>query len=212
MPKIVDHDTRRNEIVVAVWRVIARSGIANATTREIAREAGYSNGVLAHYFSDKADILASALITAHRGVRERTDRRNRTRRGIDALRVLMIEALPLTRQGILEAKIEASFWGEAVGSPALRKIQNDEVDGFCTRVRRRLVEARDDGQLAEGLDIDRAVHECLILMDGLSIQAVMYPARAAKTEQLELLDALLKRISGAAVAPGSEPRSTQMSG
>ena len=62
MPKIVDWDARRDEILSATWRVIARDGIARATIRAIAREAGCSRGILAHYFDDKADILGSALV------------------------------------------------------------------------------------------------------------------------------------------------------
>ena len=71
MPKIVDWDARRDEILSATWRVIARDGIAKATIREIAREAGCSRGILAHYFDDKADILGSALVMSHRRVATR---------------------------------------------------------------------------------------------------------------------------------------------
>ena len=39
MPKIVDWDAQRDEILSATWRVIARDGITGATIRAIAREA-----------------------------------------------------------------------------------------------------------------------------------------------------------------------------
>ena len=39
MPKIVDWDERRDEILSATWRVIARDGIDGATIRAIAKEA-----------------------------------------------------------------------------------------------------------------------------------------------------------------------------
>ena len=65
MPKIVDHDERRRSLIEATWRVIAREGIASATTRGIAREAGCSSAVLAHYFADKAELMASAMLAAH---------------------------------------------------------------------------------------------------------------------------------------------------
>ena len=68
MPKIVDHELRRQELLAATWRVIARTGIVGVTTREIAREAGFSTGVLAHYFADKEDILAAALRLSHQQV------------------------------------------------------------------------------------------------------------------------------------------------
>ena len=37
MPKIVDHELRRQELLAAAWRVIARTGVVGLTTREIAR-------------------------------------------------------------------------------------------------------------------------------------------------------------------------------
>jgi AcrR family transcriptional regulator len=195
MPKIVDHDERRAEIIRATWRVIAREGIANATTREIAKEAGYSPGVLAHYFTGKADILASALIASHRNVRSRTDARNKGTSGLPALRALMLESLPLDEQRVIEAKVEVSFWGQAVGNAELVKIQNAEVDGLWERIRRRLVEADQEGRLRQGLDIDLAVHSCLALIDSLSLRAVLYPARTANDDQIAMLDALFTLIT-----------------
>ena len=45
MPKIVDHDQRRRELVDASLRIIVRQGLAGATMRDIATEAGFANGV-----------------------------------------------------------------------------------------------------------------------------------------------------------------------
>src|ERR1700757_4366976 len=111
MPKIVNWDERRDEILSATWRVIARDGIAKATVRAIAREAHCSAGILAHYFDDKADILGSALMLSHRRVRARMGAGAAGRAGLDALRVVMLEALPLDDERELEAQIEISFWG-----------------------------------------------------------------------------------------------------
>src|SRR5215469_1458941 len=95
MPKVVDWDAKRDEILSATWRVIARDGIAKATIRAIAREAHCSPGILAHYFDDKADILGSALLLSHRRVVARMDAKAAGRAGLDALHVVMLEALPL---------------------------------------------------------------------------------------------------------------------
>jgi len=190
MPRIVDHDERRGEIIRATWRVIAREGIANTTTREIAKEAGCSYGVLAHYFTDKADILASALVASHRQVRGRTDVRNEGVSGLAALRTLMLESLPLDEQRVVEAKVEVSFWGQAVGNDDLVKIQNAEVDGLWERIRQRLAEAEAAGELRPGIDIELAVHSCVALIDSLSLRAVLYPARTTPADQIAMLDAL----------------------
>lgn len=205
MPKIVDHDARRREIVMATWRVIASGGLAGATIREIAREAGCSSGVLAHYFTDRQDILASAMVMAHRGVRARADAHIEAKgaKGIDALRLIMLESLPLDDQRVLEARIEACFWGEAVGNERMMKLQNAEVDGFCQRVRDRLVEAERTGDLQRRVDVDDTVDELLALMDGCSIQAVLNPGRMPADRQVARLDAILRRI-GTSDRPGGK--------
>ena len=113
MPKIVDHDERRQELVEATWRVIARTGIVGVTTREIAREAGVSTGILAHYFGDKEELLATTLRLSHRQVYDRLQVRTQGLMGIAALRVIMLEALPLDDQRLLQAEIQVNFWSPA---------------------------------------------------------------------------------------------------
>jgi AcrR family transcriptional regulator len=191
MPKIVDWDAKRDEILSATWRVIARDGIARATITNIAREARCSRGILAHYFDDKADILGSALMMSHRRVIARIDAQTAGRRGLDALRVVMLEALPIDEQRDLEAQIEISFWGRALGTPGLRELQHTEFDLLTQRLRRHLEQAGQLGELAGGLDLDFAAHQLVVLIDGLSAQRVLYPDRVSPERQIGMLDHLL---------------------
>ena len=191
MPKLVNWDERRDEILAATWRVIARDGIAKATVRAIAREAHCSAGILAHYFDDKADILGSALMLSHRRVAARMEARAAGRTGLDALRVVMLEALPLDEERDLEAQIEISFWGRALGNLELGAVQNAEFDRFARRLRAHLAEARELGELRDGVDIDLAAHQLLVLIDGLSAQRVLYAARVTAARQRQMLGALL---------------------
>ena len=88
--------------------------------------------MLAHYFTDRADILASALVAAHRGVRARIEESV----GVGTLGVSKRFGGSCSKcchsaiKVILEARIEACFWGEAIGNHDLMKIQNDEVGQF----------------------------------------------------------------------------------
>ena len=142
MPKIVDWDERRDEILSATWRVIARDGIAGATIRAIAKEANCSRGILGHYFDDKADILGSALVLSHRRVGARMAQASAGLTGLDALRAVMLEALPLDERRDLEAQIEISFWGRALGNARLRDLQHSEFDRLCGRLRGHLQRGR----------------------------------------------------------------------
>jgi len=200
MPKIVDWDARRDEILSATWRVIARDGIAKATIRAIAREAGCSRGILAHYFDDKADILGSALVMSHRRVAARMDASAAGHAGLDALRIVMLEALPLDEARDLEAQIEISFWGRALGNPALRELQHREFDRLRKRLCAHLAEARALGQIGDHVDLDLATHQLVVLIDGVSAERVLYPDRVPPERQVDLLDRLLDGLRSPAVA------------
>lgn len=191
MPKIVDWDARRDEILSATWRVIARDGLARATIRAIAREASCSPGVLAHYFDDKADILGSALVMSHRRVAARMDAGTAGLTGLEALRVVMLEALPLDERRDLEAQIEISFWGRALGTAELRELQHSEFDHLCARLRRHLEEAGERGELAGSVDVGLATHQLVVLIDGLSAERVLYPGRVTPQRQIQMLETLL---------------------
>src|SRR5262249_60318181 len=71
MPKIVDHDQRRDQIALVACRVVAQHGFDQATIVRIAREAGYTTGMVAHYFDTKQDIIIAALRLILRRVEER---------------------------------------------------------------------------------------------------------------------------------------------
>jgi AcrR family transcriptional regulator len=52
---------RREQILEAATRVFAEKGFRRATTREVAREAGVSEGTIYNYFEDKDDLLMAIL-------------------------------------------------------------------------------------------------------------------------------------------------------
>jgi AcrR family transcriptional regulator len=204
MPKIVDHDARREELVEATWRVIARAGMVGATMREIAREAGVSTGILAHYFADKADLLGYALRLSHRRVYERIHARTQGLLGLAALRVIMLEALPLDEERLLEAQIEMHFLALALGNESHRELQHREFERFWDELHHRVSEAQTLGEISTTIDADWVTHQLIILVEGISLEAVLYPARVHPDRQCEILDHFLEQVT--AVRPGSAAR------
>ena len=61
MPKLVDHEQYREELLLKSFDLFASRGYANVTMREIARELGISTGALYHYFSNKQDMLEKMI-------------------------------------------------------------------------------------------------------------------------------------------------------
>jgi AcrR family transcriptional regulator len=203
VPKIVDHEQRRQELLSATWRVIARTGIVNVTTREIAREAGVSTGVLAHYFADKEELLAAALRLSHQQVYARIQERTQGLLGLDALRVIMVEALPLDEERLLEAQIEINFISLALGNSGLLDLQHEEFERFWETLLYRVCEAQKLGEVDVAADPSDIAHELVILVEGLSQEAVLNASRATPERQLQTLNAVLARIATRDPAPAS---------
>src|ERR1700733_15249204 len=108
MPKIVDHEKRRDEIALVACRVVAQVGFDQATIVRIAREAGYTTGMVTHYFDTKQDIIIAALRLILRRIEERLDP--------DAggaptdLLALLNEALPVDETRYTEGAFWIAFW------------------------------------------------------------------------------------------------------
>jgi AcrR family transcriptional regulator len=195
MPKIVNHEERRKELLTATWRVIARTGIVGATTREIAREAGVSTGVLAHYFADKEAILAAALRMAHQQFNARVLERTQGLLGLEAVRVIMVEAMPLDDERLLEAQIELNFIAVSLGNAGLREMRQEEVDRFWESLHYRTAEAQKIGQVDPAADVSAITDELVIFIAGVSQQAVLHSHLAIPERQLQVLDTVLARIT-----------------
>ncbi|KAB8193494.1 TetR family transcriptional regulator [Nonomuraea phyllanthi] len=194
MPKIVDHDERRREVLAAARRVIVRDGIDAATTRAIAKEAGYSNGVLAHYFADKDEILLSALRQSHQRIRDRLTRKVEGVSGLAALRELLLDNLPLDAERTQETRLEVSFWSRSLASERLAEVQRAEAAELRAAVRDLLGQARAAGELGADDNLDDLAEHLLALVDGLSLHLLLYPGRLSRVDVERLMLQALDRL------------------
>ncbi len=61
----------REHLVDVAERLLSQRQVASITTRDIARSAGVSDGVLYNYFADKNDLLLAALLRRYQRIVER---------------------------------------------------------------------------------------------------------------------------------------------
>ena len=210
MPKTVDWDERRAELLEAVWRVIARDGIERTTIRTIAKETGWSSGVLAHYFADKDDILISALRLVHERISARWEEKLEGLRGLAALRVLVLDNLPLDDERERETRLLINYWSR-------RLVATDEPLGqwrrgplLVDRLADLVRDARELDELyGEGPDEDVA-ERLLALIDGLSLHAVLPGTLVDRERQIALVDQALAELTPneRATPDGSAPHPT----
>src|ERR1700719_3212663 len=120
MPKIVDHAQRRDEIAHVACQVVAHYGFEQATVARIARAAGYTTGMIAHYYESKQDIILAALRLILRRIEERLTRERESGEA-DLLKVLS-EALAIDEQRSTECAFWMAFWGQMSADKKLKRL------------------------------------------------------------------------------------------
>ena len=196
MPKIVDHEARRGEIIEAVWSLISSRGFGSVTMRELATEAGYANGALARYFPDKDAVLRAAFRRAYDATNERAVAAIGGRAGLAALRLLCREIMPLDDVRLREARVVIGFWDHAVGHPDLVESFESTMAEWRDQVRLYLRQARATGELPAGRPDDPVVDGLLAMLMGLQINALFLPRDTTPERQVAMLDGFLDSLRG----------------
>lgn len=158
MPKVVDHQERREAIAHALWRVVDQHGWARATLREVAGEAGVSLGQLQHYFASRSAMLTFAMEFAAEGTADRVNRGlaalDHPPHPRDVLRVVLAEMLPLHPDARASSRMSAAYVLEALHDPALRRQAALGLRDGRAMIERLVRQAIAQGQIASDRDPD----------------------------------------------------------
>lgn len=192
MPKVVDHDERREELIAATWRTIRRLGLAATTTREIAKEAGFAHGLLAYYFRDKDAILDAALERAYRAAREQVEASIAGRSGVDAVREVLLAALPIG-EARAETEVMVASWGAMVTDEAMRQRRYASFSEWRDTVRMLVRIAASMQELTAQQPPEEIADALVALVDGLTLHAVMSPADYPDRRLIATVDSALRR-------------------
>ena len=208
MPKIVDHDKRRDEIALVACRVVAEGGFDQATIVRIAREAGYTTGMVAHYFDTKQDIIIAALRLMLRRIDERLLRNSEAER--PDLLALLTELLPVDEERYIECAFWTAFWGQVTADKRLKRINAWVHREYQRLYERCLSRAWPEWSSWSAETRDGVRRSISTFINGLTAGAVAnrtdWPA-AKQVEQMGLQVVLLRdwAAKAAAAAPG-KPR------
>lgn len=199
MPRVVDHDERREEIAEAAWRVVEREGVEGTSLRGIAREAGHTTGVITHYFRDKRELMVFAFGLV---VDRSTARMAGAAAGSGAVGVLA-QLLPLDGERRRETTVWLALMGASLTDPALA----GELRHRYRRAREAMLPAfRSALELAREEDPDDLVDELLAVADGITVDALTDPERYPPDRQLALLRRALERFGVPVEPPAGEAR------
>ncbi|MGH8791789.1 MAG: TetR family transcriptional regulator [Stackebrandtia sp.] len=148
----------RDKILDAAAEVIAARGLAHATTKEIAKAAGYSEATLYKHFDAKTDLFVAVLAERSQGDLAAALRRLQDRPDRDslpmALEAVAVAAVSFYRQGFplaaslfAEPDLLAAHRRDLAARGAGPHLALEALAGY-------LAECRGRGEIAPGVDTD----------------------------------------------------------
>jgi AcrR family transcriptional regulator len=203
VPRVVDHARRRRELVEATWAVVAAEGIEAATVRRIAAEAGCTTGRITHYFADKEEVLVAAVRRVHEAAGDRMCAVIERVGGLDALRAVLAEALPLDAERVLECKVRLAFWGSAASSTRLQAEQHQRYREWRGFLKQILSSAREHGELPVSASLGSLADQLIALVDGLGLQNVLEPRHSTPSQLLRCLNEAVDALTRAGAGPAA---------
>ncbi len=194
MPKIVDHNERREHIAKIVAELMSTVGVENTTIREISRQSGYSRGFIEHYFQDKEELVAAALNWINEQSLQRAQTKLQDSKGLAALRVLGEITLPISEESQKEWRVRLQYWGMAAVHPEHKKEQSRRMNVVEKMFLNHLREAQEMGEIPKKIDVAPLAQDLLHRMYGLSCVAILRPSHFTKQRQLEAIDYIFSEM------------------
>ncbi|GAA1693912.1 TetR/AcrR family transcriptional regulator [Glycomyces endophyticus] len=186
MPRTADHELRRTQMAAAVHRLIAHDGLDAATMAAVAREAGFSVGLVQHYFASKDELLLFAYerLTADLLARVARITAEGEAGGQPIRRILLdclCELLPLDAGRRGEHRVSRAFQARAMDVPAAATVAAATAAVVRGRVAQGVANGKECGEVEPATDADLAALELTALVDGLADHLYREPAPARST-------------------------------
>jgi len=177
---------KREEIVAAAFRVISKKGLAGATVREVAREAGFSPGALVHYMKAKDELLAEVSFYSASVVRKRMEQMETRYTGIELLRNLALECLPTSEERRGHWRIWLGYCERAAENPDFFNViqgRQDEMAGRLSRALRQAIKAK---EIPEDIKVAAVAESLSAFVDGIGMRSTINkePTSAARQRRL----------------------------
>jgi len=194
MPKIIDHDQRRREIVEVAKGIILKGGFEAATMRSIAAEAGFANGALKHYFPGKESIVAATFETILAQMSEGVqDAGSAPENAEAALRGFLEATIPRDPEQIAAGRVLLALWEYAMSNEQLAELYRSHLRSWRASLVERMEAARDEGAIRDQ-DFTPLANEYISSAVGATVINLMYPDGDRIADYLAYIDQFLTRL------------------
>ncbi|MGX0877088.1 TetR/AcrR family transcriptional repressor of bet genes [Roseovarius sp. MBR-154] len=174
---------RREQLILAVLSLIARKGVRASTVRDIAQEAGVTQGLIRHYFGSKESLVAAAydyhMSRMTDAVWQASDKPG-PRARLAAFVISSLSPPVLNRDWV---SLWAALLGRAMQDPQLVKTHERTYCYFRDRLESLIADAlRHAGRPHTEAETRRLAIACNAVIDGLWIEGGALPDAFAQGE------------------------------
>lgn len=172
MPRVIDHDERRRQIVAAARQLMEEGGLTAATMRAIASEAGFANGALKHYFDGKDAVILATFENVFAEMTERARPSDEVADPVEQLRAFMYAAFPLDERGIASARVLFALWEYSQTNAVLLERYLQQLRIWERELAERLIAVHGE---TPGDDLRAIVDEAVTMSIGANVVSVLLP-------------------------------------
>ncbi|QMV42445.1 TetR/AcrR family transcriptional regulator [Cohnella cholangitidis] len=194
MPKIVDHNDRKEKIAEAAWRIIRRDGLDHVSVRRVAEEAGVSLGSLRHYFDSQDELIAFSMRLLSSRVNERIVKLPFTGDPRHDMMLVIAELVPLDELRLAESEIWLAFAGKAVSNAAIRSLSLEVHQELYTGFRRTIEQLIRHRLTRDGIDADLETRRLHALIDGLVVHHTTFRDLLTRDELMSTISYHLDNV------------------
>ncbi|QLE70457.1 TetR family transcriptional regulator [Streptomyces rectiverticillatus] len=177
MPRQVDYDSRRRQIVAAAFALISERGLEGVTMRDVAARAGVSVGAVQRSFPSKEEMMVATVEDMNERVSARVQGRIAGSADPDSAATMLQHTLagimPHDEPTLAESRVWLAFAAHAAVTPALAAVQRKQYEGLAELVALLLRTAQAAGDVRSDIDTDQEAGALIALTDGLNMQILM---------------------------------------
>ncbi|WP_235676604.1 MULTISPECIES: TetR family transcriptional regulator C-terminal domain-containing protein [unclassified Vibrio] len=178
MPKIVDHEARKDDLVKSFLDLATKTGLENVSLRGVASHANVSLRQVQYYFGSKNALVTSGLDhltnSSYQGVAQRLSATDGTKGAIETFTAIFEEAMPTDEKSKQFHQLSMSY-----AMLSLTRLEfNDQAllegaNRLQNRIEEVLIKGIRDGELNRDINIKSEAILLLGLINGLGTAVLL---------------------------------------
>lgn len=185
MPKIINHEHKKTEIIQYAFDSIVENGVKGSTVRQIAQIAQMTPGQIRYYFPNHSELLNAVMSTVEVKIRRRIEAifTSKNLNTIDKVKASLLTVLPLDQERLADMEVWMAFRYDIheYGQSTL----DDGLDQLCHSI---LTLLNNEQLLQTNLNIHLTAMKLHALIDGLALHKLLNPNDTSNEDIQSIID------------------------